>query len=115
MPWANDKDARQHTARTYGTDWRKARALALRRAGGKCEHPGATGRPCGSTDHVQVDHVKPVSQGGTHHLDNLRVLCRAHHLAKTAQEGKGYRAAGRQGKGFRRQAEDPSLTRRTQW
>lgn len=111
MPWDNSPAKRARDAKVYGPEYRKNRALALKRAGGKCEALLENGRRCGSRDRVQVDHITPVTQGGTHHLDNLRVLCSPHHMAKTAQEGKGYRKGGRRRAG----GEDPVLTTRTKW
>lgn len=35
---------------------------------------------------MEVDHIKPVRDGGTDHLDNLQTLCRPCHFDKTAQE-----------------------------
>jgi 5-methylcytosine-specific restriction endonuclease McrA len=107
MPWDNDPEKRQRDARNYGPEYKRNRAVAWRRAGGRCEHLEG-GRRCGSRDRCQVDHIIPVSQGGTHHLDNLRVLCATHHQAKTAQEGRGYR-------GGRKPKADPVLQVRTQW
>lgn len=110
MPWDNSPEKRERDKRVYGDPQYKAnRKLALKRADGRCEEITG-GRPCGSRDRVQVDHVIPVSQGGTHHLDNLRALCKPCHDRKTAQEGKGYRRGGRK----RREA-DPVLTPRTKW
>jgi hypothetical protein len=63
---------------------------------------------------VQVDHVIPVTQHGTHHLDNLRVLCKPCHDKKTAQEGGGYRKGGQGRRGRKREA-DPVLAARTKW
>lgn len=109
MPWAKTAADRARDAAVYGSaEYRASRPLAIKRAGGRCEHLDQ-GRRCGSRDRVSVDHITPVTQGGTHHLDNLRVLCRPHHLAKTAQEGGGFRSTGR------RKAADPPLQRRTNW
>lgn len=113
MAWVKTAEDRERDQQAYGTaEYRRNRPLAIKRAGGKCEHLDS-GRRCGSTDRTSVDHITPVSAGGTHHLDNLRVLCKPHHLAKTAQEGKGYRAPGRRGR--RARQEDPPLAARTQW
>jgi hypothetical protein len=38
----------------------------------------ATGRVCGSTFNLQVDHIHPKWDGGGNEPQNLRVLCRAH-------------------------------------
>lgn len=113
MPWEKTAADRARDKRVYGDPaYQRNRQLALRRAGGRCELPGDSGRPCGSRDRVQVDHIVPVSQNGTHHLDNLRVLCSRHHAEKTAQEGKGYR---RNNGRSRRPPEDPPLAARTKW
>jgi 5-methylcytosine-specific restriction endonuclease McrA len=48
------------------------------RDGGKCIM-------CGSGEHIQIDHVKPFSRGGTTTKDNLQTLCRACNLAKRAR------------------------------
>lgn len=108
MPWDKTREDRQRDARTYGSpEYRRNRAAALKRAAGRCENAEG-GQRCGSRDRVQVDHVTPVSQGGTHHLGNLRVLCRRCHQRKTAQEGGGYRRKGPK-------AGDPALQQRTSW
>lgn len=109
MPWDNSPDKRRRDAAAYGDpEYRRNRALALKRAGGACENM-VNGRRCGSRDRVQCDHITPLSQGGTHSLGNLRCLCRPCHDRKSAQEGGGYRRPGWRAKG------DPPLTRRTQW
>lgn len=99
MPWRNDPDARRRSAETYGDpEYQRNRKAALRRAGRRCEK-------CQSWKDVQVDHVIPVSQGGTHALANLMVLCGDCHATKTATEGGG----------FRKPARDPAPRPRTQW
>lgn len=102
MPWDNSPASRARNKAYDDPEYRRNRALAIRRAGGRCEWMDG-GQRCGSRDRVSVDHITPVSQGGTHHLDNLRVLCRPHHQAKTATEGGGFRTA------------DPPLQQRTRW
>jgi 5-methylcytosine-specific restriction endonuclease McrA len=107
VPWANDREARRRSDATYGTpEYRRNRAVAWRRAAGRCELT-VEGRRCGSAKDCQVDHITPRSAGGTHALANLRVLCGEHHRAKTAQEGGGFRGGQAQ--------RDPRPTPRTQW
>ncbi|UCH85042.1 MAG: HNH endonuclease, partial [Candidatus Latescibacterota bacterium] len=45
---------------------------------GKCTYVGITGRRCGATHGLQIDHIKPFARGGTNALGNLRLLCAAH-------------------------------------
>lgn len=34
---------------------------------------------CGSTNNLEVDHIVPLSRGGTNDIDNLRILCKSCH------------------------------------
>lgn len=38
---------------------------------------------CCSKENIQIDHIKPVSKGGTNHIDNLQPLCRACNARKS--------------------------------
>ncbi len=38
-----------------------------------------TGNRCSSKHLLQIDHVKPISRGGLTELQNLQILCQAHH------------------------------------
>jgi len=49
---------------------KKTRATVMERDGYKCVF-------CGKTRNLQIDHIMPVSTGGTNELNNLRVLCRS--------------------------------------
>ena len=57
----------------------KLRKEVLHRDGNRCVK-------CGSTEHLEVDHILNVARGGTHHLDNLQTLCAACHREKTRHE-----------------------------
>src|SRR5690606_12499117 len=54
---------------------RKVRA----RDHGKCRVPW-----CRSSHNVDQHHIVPISQGGTHTLENILSLCESHHLAHHA-------------------------------
>ncbi len=49
---------------------KKTRATVMERDGYKCAF-------CGETRNLQIDHIMPVSTGGTNELNNLRVLCKS--------------------------------------
>jgi 5-methylcytosine-specific restriction protein A len=50
----------------------------------------ATTRPWHLQDmSADLDHVVPVSQGGTDERDNVRGVCRQHHAEKSARERWG--------------------------
>lgn len=63
------------------TKRRRLRAL-LRRDGAACAYcarPFGTGEPYSS---MTIDHVVPVSRGGSHALTNLMLACKACNYAK---------------------------------
>jgi 5-methylcytosine-specific restriction endonuclease McrA len=39
-----------------------------------------TGKTCGSTFQLQIDHILPIAKGGESVLENLRLVCRNHNL-----------------------------------
>ena len=60
------------------------RLKVLDRDGWRC-------RTCGKVGRLEVDHIKPLDQGGAvYDLDNLQALCRSPcHFAKTSGERRG--------------------------
>ena len=114
MAWRKTPADRQRDAQVYGSaEYKRNRAAARRRANGHCE-----GCHC-RHDRLQCDHITPVTKGGTHHLDNLRMLCTGDgtcrcHEHKTATEGGGYRQQGHPGRGSKSEP-DPPLQGRTKW
>lgn len=44
----------------------------------RCSYVSPSGRRCGATRHLQVDHVTPFARGGGHEPGNLRLLCGKH-------------------------------------
>ena len=77
---------RQRTAhrRTQPGDGAQARARRAARAN-PGEYPCGL---CGSLDRVQVDHIKPLVEGGTDYASNIQVLCWTCHRDKTSREAK---------------------------
>jgi 5-methylcytosine-specific restriction endonuclease McrA len=51
----------------------------------KCAYWGNRCWSCGSTDRVELDHVKPLSKGGAHCLANIRPVCRSCNAMKNAR------------------------------
>lgn len=70
--------------RIKGSRWSKVRLRILVRDGFKC-------RKCDSAGpYLEVDHVKPLAEGGGHHDSNLQVLCRRCNRKKSFKiEGVG--------------------------
>jgi hypothetical protein len=57
------------------------RRNAWAKASGQCEYcDPVTGRRCESRHALQIDHIQEFSNGGSHEIGNLRILCRAHNL-----------------------------------
>lgn len=52
---------------------------------------GARCAVCGSTEDLHIDHVIPLSRGGTNTVSNLQVLCRHHNTSKGARNSDDYR------------------------
>ena len=50
------------------------------RDGGQCAFKATSGKRCESRKGLEIDHIVPVSAGGTNELSNLRLLCPAHNL-----------------------------------
>ena len=58
---------------------KKTRATVMERDGYKCVF-------CGETRNLQIDHIMPVSTGGTNELNNLRVLCKSCNARRVTDE-----------------------------
>ncbi len=61
------------------SQWGRIRKRVIRRDGYRCVD-------CGGTDHLEVDHVVRVADGGTTDERNLRTRCRSCHRIKTAAD-----------------------------
>lgn len=74
--------------RGYDSNWRKLRLMVLR-AEPLCRACAAEGRV---TEAEHVDHIVPLSRGGTNHRENLQPLCQSCHSRKTATQDGGFGA-----------------------
>ncbi len=54
-------------------------------AQGCCQFITANGLRCGSQFQLQIDHITPVTWGGSSSQDNLRLLCRTYNLLMAQQ------------------------------
>lgn len=73
------------TERGYTSAWQRIRLIALQRDGYLCVACNLAGRITRARD---VDHIKPLANGGDHSLTNLQSLCRDCHAQKTADDRK---------------------------
>ena len=67
----------------YGHSWRKVRNHFIQQHP-LCAHCLKNGE---ATLAQEVDHILPLSQGGTHDESNLQSLCKSCHSRKSAKEG----------------------------
>ncbi|MDA0780661.1 MAG: HNH endonuclease signature motif containing protein [Proteobacteria bacterium] len=65
----------------YGRKWRKLRLWFLK------QNPLCV--VCGTAG-TDVDHILPLSKGGTNELSNLQTLCHSCHSRKTVSEDGGF-------------------------
>ena len=54
----------------HGSEWQRIRIMVLARDGAAC-----TGCGCAYLNQLEIHHIKPISEGGTDDLDNLKTLC----------------------------------------
>lgn len=82
--WTKYQQSKEGETRVYQTSvWKKKRQIVINRAMGLCESCDKEGR---ITPGVEVDHIVPVSRGGTDEISNLQLLCVPCHRKKTANE-----------------------------
>lgn len=74
-------------------EWHKAKAKAIKRAGGQCEEPGCNARMPG----LHVHHIVHLADNPALGLiqSNLRVLCVAHHNARHPERGGSHSSCGK--------------------
>ncbi len=99
--WVNLEEPANRNAKGYPPDWKLRRFEVYERDKGKCRECGnETGRiqglfPGASIKvlvECHIHHVKPVSKGGNHALDNLVLLCEECHIEKHPDKEKEIRA-----------------------
>ena len=54
------------------------RRAVLQRDNYQCTYCAADGTQCRERVGLEIDHITPFSLGGTHEIENLRVVCKAH-------------------------------------
>lgn len=80
-----ERNARNPYRRHYkDPQYAKNRQHRFERAHGRCELCGTVLLPA----EWECDHVVPLRAGGTNDINNLRVLCKPCHRAKTRRERK---------------------------
>ena len=84
--WAGSRRRAGRT--TSGWDEQATAQRILKRDGHHCY---LQSRDCAGTA-TQVDHIRPISQGGTDTDDNKAAICEPCHRAKTARESAAGRA-----------------------
>ncbi|MEU0587995.1 HNH endonuclease signature motif containing protein [Streptomyces sp. NPDC006132] len=67
-------------------NWARLRRQVIRRDGGQCTARYSDGTRCPEPG-TDVDHIVPVSLGGTDDLEGLQLLCSWHHARKSSSEG----------------------------
>jgi 5-methylcytosine-specific restriction endonuclease McrA len=79
-------------------EWEKTQRAVYKRAGGLCESPeDAAPKRAGickrelEEKQGHVDHIRPLSCGGSNHISNLRLLCPACHGLRQDMQHKGLR------------------------
>ncbi len=50
------------------------------RDGNQCRFVSIAGRRCTARECLEFHHRHPFAFGGTHHPDNLRLMCRTHNM-----------------------------------
>lgn len=73
-----DESLPQKIRRQWENLRKKLAPTIYQRDGEICHH-------CGTNKNLTIDHIKPISKGGTNDLDNLQVLCLPCNLKKRAK------------------------------
>jgi hypothetical protein len=68
------------------------RRKIFQRDAASCTYKGVNGKICGSQRFLQIHHLRPWAQGGSHQPENLQTLCAAHHGMKHAADSQSLRS-----------------------
>jgi hypothetical protein len=63
----------------------QTRQAVWKRDLGQCSFRSASGLRCSSRHRLEMDHCEPYGYGGANTVENLRLLCRAHHQLVSVQ------------------------------
>ncbi|NTU85671.1 MAG: HNH endonuclease [Chloroflexales bacterium] len=73
--------------------WNQIRRQVWERDGGRCRGPYCRNAPPLPLSEVHIDHIVPISAGGSNALRNLRTLCRRCHTLRAGHAHAGMIAA----------------------
>jgi 5-methylcytosine-specific restriction endonuclease McrA len=73
--------------------WALRRQQIWGRDGGFCQGPYCLGAAPIPLEYAHIDHIQPLSKGGTNDMANLRTLCRRCHVLRAGHEHQGMIAA----------------------
>lgn len=81
----NTRTNNKRTLLTSSYKWRLLRQQVIKRDNYLCQECLKAGI---FTSGAEVDHIVPISKGGTDNLDNLQLLCKRCHAQKTYKESR---------------------------
>lgn len=64
----------------------KIRRYIFKQAQHQCEYVSFSGQRCEAKSLLEIDHIMPVSRGGTNKINNLRIFCRAHNQERNQEK-----------------------------
>lgn len=81
--WTKAEEEQGFRNRSLPKGWKKIRLATLRRDNWLCVICNKKNKVISAKE---VDHIIPVSSGGTHEMDNLQSLCKECHALKTKRD-----------------------------
>jgi 5-methylcytosine-specific restriction endonuclease McrA len=74
----NPKYIRHESLRLSHKEIKRLKSILYKGYGKRCNY-------CGSKHKLELDHIIPLSRGGSHRLSNLQILCRSCNAKKGAR------------------------------